>query len=41
MTREEIAEKVAWIIAGMAAEYHGRTMEPGQVEDQARSSQAC
>jgi acyl carrier protein len=31
MTREEIAEKVAWIIAGMAAEYHGRTIEPGQV----------
>jgi hypothetical protein len=22
---------VAWIIAGMAAEYHGRTIEPGQV----------
>lgn len=31
MTREQIAEKVAWIIAGMAAEYHGRTIEPGQV----------
>jgi acyl carrier protein len=31
MTREEIAEKVAWIIAGIAAEYHGRTIEPGQV----------
>ena len=31
MTREQVAEKVAWIIAGMAAEYHGRTIEPGQV----------
>ena len=31
MTREQIAEKVAWIIAGMAADYHGRTIEPGQV----------
>jgi acyl carrier protein len=31
MTREQIAEKVAWMIAGMAAEYHGRTIEPGQV----------
>jgi acyl carrier protein len=31
MTREQIAEKVAWIIAGMAAEYHGRAIEPGQV----------
>lgn len=31
MTREQIAEKVAWIIAGMAAEYHGRTIEPAQV----------
>lgn len=31
MTREQVAEKVAWIIAGMAADYHGRTIEPGQV----------
>ena len=31
MTREQVAEKVAWIIAGMAAEYHGRTIEPEQV----------
>jgi hypothetical protein len=31
MTREQVAEKVAWIVAGMAAEYHGRTIEPGQV----------
>ena len=31
MTRDQVAEKVAWIIAGMAAEYHGRTIEPGQV----------
>ncbi len=31
MTQEQIAQKVAWIIAGMAAEYHGRTIEPGQV----------
>ena len=31
MTREQVAEKVAWIIAGMAAEYHGRTIEPGRV----------
>ncbi len=31
MTREQVAEKVAWIIAGMAAEYHGRTIEPDQV----------
>jgi hypothetical protein len=31
MTREQIAEKVTWIIAGMAAEFHGRTIEPGQV----------
>ena len=31
MTREQVAEKVAWIIAGMAAEYHGQTIEPGQI----------
>ena len=31
MTPEQIAEKVTWIIAGMAAEFHGRTIEPEQV----------
>lgn len=31
MTREQVAEKVAWIIAAMAAEYHGRTIEPAEV----------
>jgi hypothetical protein len=31
MTREQIAEKVTWIVAGMAAEYHGQTIEPEQV----------